>query len=269
MLIEIHMIQNHSPANLNRDDLGAPKTCIFGGVTRARISSQCLKRSIRRSEQFAAALERDGGVRTRRLVEEIAKAAADGGQPQVTHKNAVAEVFKNGGVTFKSDDGDVFASLWFLPRSAINELGEAAKANSDLGEAFASIIAKYVGENAVHVPDIALCGRMTEFEAKGPFKSLKGKFTVDAALSDVAYVVPGSGDGVARKFISHTDLPVGLATGRLVHGKPDFERAVLVGGETVNPPPPQVLGIVVGAKDVCQASLKVTKPWSYIRDQAV
>jgi hypothetical protein len=47
MLIEIHMIQNHSPSNLNRDDLGAPKTCLFGGVTRARISSQCLKRSIR------------------------------------------------------------------------------------------------------------------------------------------------------------------------------------------------------------------------------
>ncbi|MCA9288268.1 MAG: type I-E CRISPR-associated protein Cas7/Cse4/CasC, partial [Phycisphaerales bacterium] len=117
MLIEIHMIQNHSPANLNRDDLGAPKTCIFGGVTRARISSQCLKRSIRRSEQFAAALERDGGVRTRRLVEEIAKAAADGGLPQVTQQKAIAEVFKNGGVTFKSDDGNVFASLWFLPQS--------------------------------------------------------------------------------------------------------------------------------------------------------
>ncbi len=47
MLIEIHIIQNHSPSNLNRDDLGAPKTCVFGGVTRARISSQCLKRSIR------------------------------------------------------------------------------------------------------------------------------------------------------------------------------------------------------------------------------
>jgi len=47
MLIEIHMIQNHSPSNLNRDDLGAPKTCFFGGATRARISSQCLKRSIR------------------------------------------------------------------------------------------------------------------------------------------------------------------------------------------------------------------------------
>jgi hypothetical protein len=47
VLIEIHMIQNHTPSNLNRDDLGAPKTCMFGGVTRARISSQCLKRRIR------------------------------------------------------------------------------------------------------------------------------------------------------------------------------------------------------------------------------
>jgi len=40
MLIEIHIIQNHSPANLNRDDLGAPKTCFFGGVLRSRISSR-------------------------------------------------------------------------------------------------------------------------------------------------------------------------------------------------------------------------------------
>ena len=62
MLIEIHAIQNHSPANLNRDDLGAPKTCYFGGVLRSRISSQCLKRSIRMSEEFKQLL---GGIRTR------------------------------------------------------------------------------------------------------------------------------------------------------------------------------------------------------------
>jgi hypothetical protein len=47
MLIEIHILKNYSPSNLNRDDLGAPKTCFFGGVPRARISSQCIKRSIR------------------------------------------------------------------------------------------------------------------------------------------------------------------------------------------------------------------------------
>ena len=58
MLIEIHAIQNHSPANLNRDDLGAPKTCYFGGVMRSRISSQCIKRSIRMSEEFKALLRR-------------------------------------------------------------------------------------------------------------------------------------------------------------------------------------------------------------------
>lgn len=76
MLIEIHMIQNHSPANLNRDDLGAPKTCVFGGVMRARISSQCLKRSIRHPENpndvhnkgagiFAKAMTGHMGTRTR------------------------------------------------------------------------------------------------------------------------------------------------------------------------------------------------------------
>ncbi len=74
MLIEIHAIQNHSPANLNRDDLGAPKTCFFGGVLRSRISSQCLKRSIRMSDEFKQLL---GGVRTRRLAQLIAPSGPD------------------------------------------------------------------------------------------------------------------------------------------------------------------------------------------------
>lgn len=76
MLVEIHMIQNHSPSNLNRDDLGAPKTCIFGGVARARISSQCLKRSIRNPGNpnvvhnrgpgiFAEAMGQHVGIRTK------------------------------------------------------------------------------------------------------------------------------------------------------------------------------------------------------------
>ena len=50
MLIEVHILQNHAPSNLNRDDTGSPKEAVFGGYKRARISSQCLKRSIRRSE---------------------------------------------------------------------------------------------------------------------------------------------------------------------------------------------------------------------------
>ena len=62
MLIEIHMIQNHSPANMNRDDLGAPKTCLFGGVPRTRISSQCLKRSIRNPGNRDDAHNRGAGI---------------------------------------------------------------------------------------------------------------------------------------------------------------------------------------------------------------
>ena len=52
MLIQIHILQNYAPSNLNRDDTGSPKTAFFGGTLRGRISSQCLKRSIRRSETF-------------------------------------------------------------------------------------------------------------------------------------------------------------------------------------------------------------------------
>jgi CRISPR system Cascade subunit CasC len=41
------MLQSMPPGNPNRDENGQPKKCIFGRVTRARISSQCLKRNIR------------------------------------------------------------------------------------------------------------------------------------------------------------------------------------------------------------------------------
>lgn len=53
-LIELHILQSFPVSCLNRDDVGAPKTATFGGVTRARISSQCLKRAIR---AYAAELQ--------------------------------------------------------------------------------------------------------------------------------------------------------------------------------------------------------------------
>jgi CRISPR system Cascade subunit CasC len=45
--IELHILQNFAPSNLNRDDTGAPKSCEFGGYRRARVSSQSLKRAAR------------------------------------------------------------------------------------------------------------------------------------------------------------------------------------------------------------------------------
>ncbi len=56
--------------------------------------------------------------------------------------------------------------------------GAVRSAKSDLGEEFARVIGQFV-----KTPDIALCGRMTEFDAKGPFAGLQGQFSVEAALS--------------------------------------------------------------------------------------
>jgi CRISPR system Cascade subunit CasC len=49
VLIELHLLQNFAPSNLNRDDTGAPKDCELGGHRRARISSQSIKRAIRQT----------------------------------------------------------------------------------------------------------------------------------------------------------------------------------------------------------------------------
>lgn len=46
-LIEIHALQNFAPSNLNRDDTGSPKDALFGGTRRARVSSQCQKKTVR------------------------------------------------------------------------------------------------------------------------------------------------------------------------------------------------------------------------------
>ena len=73
MLIEIHVIKNVSPSNLNRDDSGSPKTCVFGDFIRGRISSQCIKRNMRIDMQNNRLEEIKYGLRTRKLPFKIAQ----------------------------------------------------------------------------------------------------------------------------------------------------------------------------------------------------
>ena len=47
IFIDMHVIQTVPPSCVNRDDTGSPKTAVYGGVTRARVSSQAWKRAIR------------------------------------------------------------------------------------------------------------------------------------------------------------------------------------------------------------------------------
>lgn len=82
--LQIHMLTSYPPSNLNRDDLGRPKTAIIGGFPRLRISSQSLKRAWRTSPVFQekiGPIEIGGntGIRTKRIGEEIYKKLVEGG----------------------------------------------------------------------------------------------------------------------------------------------------------------------------------------------
>ncbi|MDS4057546.1 MAG: type I-E CRISPR-associated protein Cas7/Cse4/CasC [Candidatus Contendobacter sp.] len=65
--LQLHLLTSYPPANLNRDDLGRPKTAIMGGVLRLRVSSQSLKRAWRMSEIFQTALAGHVGTRTKEM----------------------------------------------------------------------------------------------------------------------------------------------------------------------------------------------------------
>jgi CRISPR system Cascade subunit CasC len=85
--IQIHALVSYSAALLNRDDSGLAKRLPFGGAVRTRISSQCLKRHWRTTDDEWA-LSKIGpemAVRSRKIPEErILRAleAADIGTPE-------------------------------------------------------------------------------------------------------------------------------------------------------------------------------------------
>jgi CRISPR system Cascade subunit CasC len=77
--IQLHLLTSYPPSNLNRDDLGRPKTARMGGFERLRVSSQSLKRHWRTSDLFQTALSGHIGTRTKRLGWEIYDALIEKG----------------------------------------------------------------------------------------------------------------------------------------------------------------------------------------------
>ena len=69
--LQLHLLTSYPPANLNRDDLGRPKTAKMGGTDRLRVSSQSLKRTWRVSDLFQSALAGHLGTRTKMLGSQI------------------------------------------------------------------------------------------------------------------------------------------------------------------------------------------------------
>lgn len=71
LFLDIHAIQTVPPSCVNRDDTGSPKTAQYGGVTRARVSSQCWKKAMR--EYFLAHSDKEKvGIRTKDIVTWVA-----------------------------------------------------------------------------------------------------------------------------------------------------------------------------------------------------
>jgi CRISPR system Cascade subunit CasC len=118
MLLELHLLQNFAPANLNRDDTGSPKDCEFGGYRRARISSQCLKRAIRTAFKDEEMLPAERlAQRTKRVVEALTDRLQAQGKDRSQARDVVARLLE--GVNLKLAKEDKTEYLLFLGEAEI------------------------------------------------------------------------------------------------------------------------------------------------------
>lgn len=108
--IQLHMLTNYGPSNLNRDDLGRPKTVVVGGFQRLRVSSQCLKRAWRTAEVFELSLSGHIGTRTKGMGKKIFTDLMSGG---IKEEKAREWVMQIAGVfgKIKEDKKDSMKSL--------------------------------------------------------------------------------------------------------------------------------------------------------------
>lgn len=180
--VEFHILQSFPVTCLNRDDVGAPKTAIIGGSTRARVSSQCWKRQVRlalhelgtplatRTKLICALIEAE----CIKQGADAAKAAQCGAKvEQIFIKGAGAE--KKGKKEAEQDDSvktdEKSDTLLFLSPSEVKKIAEAfAKEDFDPDKVIknkdpkkqAKEVSDIIGKPnfAVDGLDVALFGRM-------------------------------------------------------------------------------------------------------------
>jgi CRISPR system Cascade subunit CasC len=160
--IDIHVLQTVPPSNLNRDDTGSPKTAVYGGVRRARVSSQAWKRAARKS--FADLLDQsDLGLRTKRVVELVAERITKH-NPEIPFDQAAtlaADIFKAAGIKVTEPKGDRKGEpaesgyLLFLSAQQIDALARLAADGEQSDKKQVQALLK--DKNSI---DLALFGRM-------------------------------------------------------------------------------------------------------------
>ena len=188
LVIDIHALQTIPPSLINRDDTGAPKTAVFGGVPRQRVSSQSWKRAIRRYFETQFDSEQIGD-RSKRLPEKIALRLVEQGLDEDDAIARTEKLFKAAGITTEVDKkakkGDEEAEhnpyprtryLIFLSQQQIDRAVEELLARGD--EKLTKNEAKEILDTN-HSVDMAMFGRMIADDAA---------FNVDAAVQ-VAHAI--------------------------------------------------------------------------------
>ena len=162
--VDIHIIQSLPPSCVNRDDSGSPKSAVYGGVRRLRVSSQSWKRATRL--YFNDILDaKDVGVRTKRVVEVLAERITEdapelaGDAAALAKKVFAATKIKLAPPRGKKDAPQESGYLLFLSTSQIERLARLAIASARDGEALDAKTVKKIFKEE-HAVDIALFGRM-------------------------------------------------------------------------------------------------------------
>lgn len=173
--IEFHILQSFPVTCLNRDDLGSPKSAIVGGVTRARVSSQCWKRQVRLTLRD---LGMKLAVRTKHITDLIEQACIE---LQADAEKAKICATKISSLLAKD-------TLYFLPDSEVKAYAQYAQDHSfDLSEIDDKAllkdlvkISKKTRISALDGLDLALFGRMV---AKAPELNIEAASAFSHAIS--------------------------------------------------------------------------------------
>lgn len=154
--LELHIIQSVPVACLNRDDLNSPKTAVFGGIQRARVSSQSWKRAIR---ELAKEISPNHfkGERTRLMYDPLVKAMVAAGltssDADEGAKKIVDALVK---LDAKSTDKVKSTTLYFMSPLELETLAKAFAETRDVKKALKAVDAKSLKDAA----DISIFGRM-------------------------------------------------------------------------------------------------------------
>ena len=123
LYVDFHVLQTVPPSCINRDDTGSPKTAIYGGVTRARVSSQAWKHAMRQAFVEESLLdEEDVGKRTKKVTELVEKEIATLA-PEKDAAKLAKKTLDNAGI--KNDEKGTKA-LFFISQAQIKALAQLA-----------------------------------------------------------------------------------------------------------------------------------------------